>query len=70
MPGPAIWTGGNSDGSNSLPNTTIEEGAVPSTVPSTTPSSVPVSEAHNAENCNGGKLARTRRAFREMLFKA
>jgi hypothetical protein len=70
MPGPAVWTGGNSGGAQSPAQTPTEDTISP--VPSSAPSSAPVASeavAHNAENCNGGKAKRGRRAFREALLR-
>ena len=70
MPGPAVWTGGNSGGAQSPAQTPTEDTTSP--VPSSAPSSAPVASeavAHNAENCNGGKAKRGRRAFREALLR-
>lgn len=74
MPGPAVWTGGNSGGAQSPAQTPTEAtpSPAPSSVPSSAPSSAPVASeavAHNAENCNGGKAKRGRRAFREALLR-
>ncbi|KAL5381266.1 hypothetical protein DPSP01_007259 [Paraphaeosphaeria sporulosa] len=74
IPGPALWTGGGSSGGSSAGNTT-EQNELPSTpsavatpAASVAPSASATPVAHNSENCNG-KLAKTRRAFREMLMK-
>lgn len=69
MPGPALWKGGNTAsiaGNASDDASLIQDNELP--LP--TPENAPVTAtAHTSENCNGGKLARTRRAFREMLKK-
>ena len=79
MPGPAIW-GGGSSGSGSDSGSNAGNSSTPAENQFSAPSGSPVQQsanavasaaavAHDAENCNGGKLARTRRAFREMLLK-
>lgn len=67
MPGPAVWAGGNS-GAPAAGNETTTPPPTDAPVNSTAPDAGTAAVAHNAENCNGGKLARTRRAFRDMLL--
>ena len=66
MPGPAVWTGGNAGGAPAGNETTTPPTDAP--VNSTAPDASAAAVAHTSENCNGGKLARTRRAFRDMLL--
>ena len=77
MPGPALWSGGSTaSNSSSVEQNELATTSVPvatsaiatSAVATTAPTATQSSVAHNDKNC-GPKLARTRRAFREMLVK-
>ncbi|CAI6334861.1 unnamed protein product [Periconia digitata] len=69
MPGPSVWSGGSTGGAAG--NATAED--VPSATapvagtPSASAAPVASAAAHTDKDC-GGKLARTRRAFREMFL--
>ncbi|KAH7371280.1 putative endoglucanase [Pyrenochaeta sp. MPI-SDFR-AT-0127] len=80
MPGPAVWTGGNSAGAAN----TTDDATIPSSTPIATPIVVPTQSAtqikstspetsiaasHNGQNCSGGEFGHNRRAFRESLRK-